>query len=191
MTMNKILLSLAAALAICFTACAQKKEKQSMDNNSSKTLVAYFSATGTTAKAARSIADITGGELFEIAPQNPYTDADLDWNDKQSRSSVEMNNAQSRPALKAKKADIAGYDVVFIGYPIWWDLAPRIINTFIESHDLKGKVIIPFATSGGSSISNSISELKKAYPDLNWKEGKLLNRMSNNAIQNWIKSITD
>lgn len=191
MTMNKILLSLAAALAICFTACAQKKEKQSMDNNSSKTLVAYFSATGTTAKAARSIADITGGELFEIAPQNPYTDADLDWNDKQSRSSVEMNNAQSRPALKAKKADITEYDVVFIGYPIWWDLAPRIINTFIESHDLKGKVIIPFVTSGGSSISNSISELKKAYPDLNWKEGKLLNRMSNNAIQNWIKSITD
>jgi len=187
--MNKILLSLAAALAICFTACAQKKEKQSMDNNSSKTLVAYFSATGTTAKAARSITDITGGELFEIAPQNPYTDADLDWNDKQSRSSVEMNNAQSRPALKVKKADIAEYDVVFIGYPIWWDLAPRIINTFIESHDLKGKVIIPFATSGGSSISNSISELKKAYPDLDWKEGKLLNRMSNNAIQNWINSI--
>lgn len=191
MTMNKILLSLAAALAICFTACAQKKEKQSMDNNSSKTLVAYFSATGTTAKAARSIADITGGELFEIAPQNLYTDADLDWNDKQSRSSVEMNNAQSRPALKAKKADIAGYDVVFIGYPIWWNLAPRIINTFIESHDLKGKVIIPFATSGGSSISNSISELKKAYPDLDWKEGKLLNRMNNNAIQNWINSMID
>lgn len=191
MTMNKILLSLAAVLAICFTACAQKKEKQIMDNNSSKTLVAYFSATGTTAKAARSIADITGGELFEIAPQQPYTDADLDWNDKQSRSSVEMNNAQSRPALKATKADIAEYDVVFIGYPIWWDLAPRVINTFIESHDLKGKVIIPFATSGGSSISNSISELKKAYPDLSWKEGKLLNRMSNNAIQNWIKSITD
>ncbi len=191
MTMNKILLSLAAALAICFTACAQKKEKQNMDSNSSKTLVAYFSATGTTAKAARSIADITGGELFEIAPQNLYTDADLDWNDKQSRSSVEMNNAQSRPALKAKKADIAGYDVVFIGYPIWWNLAPRIINTFIESHDLKGKVIIPFATSGGSSISNSISELKKSYPNLNWKEGKLLNRMSNNAIQNWINSIID
>lgn len=191
MTMNKILLSLAAALAICFTAYAQKKEKQNMDSNSSKTLVAYFSATGTTAKAARSIADITGGELFEIAPQNLYTDADLDWNDKQSRSSVEMNNAQSRPALKAKKADIAGYDVVFIGYPIWWNLAPRIINTFIESHDLKGKVIIPFATSGGSSISNSISELKKSYPNLNWKEGKLLNRMSNNAIQNWINSIID
>lgn len=191
MTMNKILLSLAAALAICFTACAQKKEKQNMDSNSSKTLVAYFSATGTTAKAARSIADITGGELFEIAPQNLYTDADLDWSDKQSRSSVEMNNAQSRPALKAKKADIAGYDVVFIGYPIWWNLAPRIINTFIESHDLKGKVIIPFATSGGSSISNSISELKKSYPNLNWKEGKLLNRMSNNAIQNWINSIID
>ena len=191
MTMYKILLSLAAALAICFTACAQKKEKQSMDSNSSKTLVAYFSATGTTARAARSIADITGGELFEITPQQPYTGAGLDWNDRQSRSSVEMNNAQSRPSLKTKKADIAGYDVVFIGYPIWWNLAPRIINTFIESHDLKDKVVIPFATSGGSSISNSISELKKAYPDLDWKEGKLLNRISDDAIKNWIDSIND
>ena len=189
--MYKILLSLAAALAICFTACAQKKEKQSMDSNSSKTLVAYFSATGTTARAARSIADITGGELFEITPQQPYTGAGLDWNDRQSRSSVEMNNAQSRPSLKTKKADIAGYDVVFIGYPIWWNLAPRIINTFIESHDLKDKVVIPFATSGGSSISNSISELKKAYPDLDWKEGKLLNRISDDAIKNWIDSIND
>ena len=189
--MYKILLSLATALAICFTACAQKKEKQSMDSNSSKTLVAYFSATGTTARAARSIADITGGELFEITPQQPYTGADLDWNDRQSRSSVEMNNAQSRPALKTKKADIAGYDVVFIGYPIWWNLAPRIINTFIESHDLKDKVVIPFATSGGSSISNSISELRKAYPDLDWKEGKLLNRISDDAIKNWIDSINE
>ena len=163
--MNKILLSIAAVLAICFTACAQKKDKPNVSNTSSKTLVAYFSATGTTAQVARNIADITGGELFEIAPQSPYTEADLDWN--------------------------AGYDVVFIGYPIWWNLAPRIINTFIESHDLKGKTLIPFATSGGSSISNSVSELKKSYPSLNWKEGKLLNGMNNDAIQNWITNLNN
>ena len=117
--MNKILLSIAAVLAICFTACAQKKDKPNVSNTSSKTLVAYFSATGTTAQVARNIADITGGELFEIAPQSPYTEADLDWNDRQSRSSVEMDDAQSRPTLKTTKTDIAGYDVVFIGYPIW------------------------------------------------------------------------
>lgn len=102
-----------------------------------------------------------------------------------------MDDAQSRPTLKATKTDIAGYDVVFIGYPIWWNLAPRIINTFIESHDLKGKTLIPFATSGGSSISNSVSELKKSYPSLNWKEGKLLNGMSNDAIQNWITNLNN
>lgn len=189
--MNKILLSIAAVLAICFTACAQKKDKPNVSNTSSKTLVAYFSATGTTAQVARNIADITGGELFEIAPQSPYTEADLDWNNRQSRSSVEMDDAQSRPTLKATKTDIAGYDVVFIGYPIWWNLAPRIINTFIESHDLKGKTLIPFATSGGSSISNSVSELKKSYQSLNWKEGKLLNGMSNDAIQNWITNLNN
>lgn len=117
--MNKILLSIATVLAICFTACAQKKDKPNVSNTSSKTLVAYFSATGTTAQVARNIADITGGELFEIAPQSPYTEAHLDWNNRQSRSSVEMDDAQSRPTLKATKTDIAGYDVVFIGYPIW------------------------------------------------------------------------
>ena len=107
-----------------------------------QTLVAYFSATGTTAKAAQSIADITGGTLHEIAPQTAYTNADLDWHDKQSRSSVEMGDTNARPALKEAKTDLSGYDVVFIGYPIWWDEAPRIINTFIENNDLKGKTLI-------------------------------------------------
>lgn len=148
-----------------------------------------FSATGTTAKVARSIANITGGELFAIEPKSPYTRADLDWHDEQSRSSIEMNNVKSRPALKGLKANMADYDVVFLGYPIWWNCAPRIINTFIESHNLKGKTIIPFATSGSSSISNSVAELKKAYPDLDWQTGKLLNRVNNNDLQNWIKSV--
>ena len=151
-----------------------------------KALVVYFSATGTTAKAARTIAEVTGGTLYEIVPQQAYTSDDLDWNDKQSRSSVEMNNPQARPALKDMKLDVAAYDVIFIGYPIWWNQAPRIINTFIESHDLKGKALVPFATSGGSGISNSLKELKRTYPDLEWQGGKLLNRASRNTVQSWV-----
>lgn len=127
--------------------------------------------------------------LMTIEPQDSYTDADLDWNNRQSRSSLEMNNPQARPALKGTKADMDAYDVIFIGYTIWWNLAPRIINTFIESHDLKGKTLVPFATSGGSGISNSVKELRKAYPGLNWQDGKLLNGINRNAIQNWISSV--
>ena len=171
-----------------FAACAQNKGDSNMQNES-KPLVVYFSATGTTAKAARTIAEITGGTLYEIVPQQVYTADDLDWNDRQSRSSVEMNNPQARPALKDTKLDVAAYDVIFIGYPIWWDQAPRIINTFIESHDLKGKTLVPFATSGGSGISNSVKELRKAYPDLEWQNGKLLNESNSNAIQNWVSDV--
>ena len=155
-----------------------------------QTLVAYFSATGTTAKAAHSIADITDGTLHEIVPQTTYTHADLDWHDKQSRSSVEMADTDARPALKGPATDLTAYDVVFIGYPIWWDEAPRIINTFIESNNLKGKMLIPFATSGGSSIHNSVKVLKQTYPDLNWKEGCLLNHAGKATIQNWIEKNT-
>ena len=154
-----------------------------------KPLVVYFSATGTTAKAARTIADVTGGTLYEIVPQQAYTADDLDWNDKQSRSSVEMNNPQARPALKDTKLNVAAYNVIFIGYPIWWDQAPRIINTFIESHDLKGKTLVPFATSGGSGITGSVRALRKAYPNLEWQDGKLLNRVSRNAVQNWVSGL--
>ena len=186
--MNKIMLTLAAVMTMNFAACAQNKGDSNMQNES-KPLVVYFSATGTTAKAARTIAEITGGTLYEIVPQQVYTADDLDWNDRQSRSSVEMNNPQARPALKDTKLDVAAYDVIFIGYPIWWDQAPRIINTFIESHDLKGKTLVPFATSGGSGISNSVKELRKAYPDLEWQNGKLLNESNSNAIQNWVSDV--
>ena len=182
--MNKIILTLAAVMTMSLAACAQNKGEKSMQTEN-KALVVYFSATGTTAKAARTIAEVTGGTLYEIVPQQAYTSDDLDWNDKQSRSSVEMNNPQARPALKDTKQDVAAYDVIFIGYPIWWDQAPRIINTFIESHDLKGKTLVPFATSGGSGISNSLKELKRTYPDLEWQGGKLLNRASRDAIRNW------
>lgn len=186
--MNKIILTLTAVMILSFAAYAQNKGEKSMQAEN-KLLVVYFSATGTTAKVARTIADVTGGTLYEIVPQQAYTSKDLDWNDRQSRSSVEMNNPQARPALKDTKLDVTTYDVIFIGYPIWWDQAPRIINTFIESHDLKGKTLVPFATSGGSGISNSVKELRKAYPNLEWQDGKLLNRVSRNAVQNWVNDI--
>ena len=186
--MNKIMLTLAAVMTMSFAACAQNKGEKNMQTEN-KPLVVYFSATGTTAKAARTIADVTGGTLYEIVPQQAYTADDLDWNDKQSRSSVEMNNPQARPALKDTKPNVAAYNVIFIGYPIWWDQAPRIINTFIESHDLKGKTLVPFATSGGSGITGSVRALRKAYPDLEWQDGKLLNRASRNAVQNWVSGL--
>lgn len=158
-------------------------------NNNKHILVAYFSATGTTARAAEKLANVTGGELYAITPAESYTSADLDWHDKQSRSSVEMNDPKSRPAIKGRKENIADYDVVFIGYPIWWDLAPRVINTFIESHDLKGKTVIPFATSGGSTLAGSAVALKRSYPSLNWKEGRLLNRADEKTIRTWIEKL--
>ena len=151
-----------------------------------RTLVAYFSATGTTAAAAQKLANVTGGELWEIAPAQPYTAADLDWTNQDSRSSVEMRDAASRPALKATKSNIAEYDIVYIGYPIWWHVAPTIINTFIESHDLKGKTLIPFATSGSQDIEFSVDKLMKTYPALNWKPGKLLNGATEGSIRAWV-----
>ncbi len=182
--MNKILLTIVAVTAVCLTACAQKSEKQNVPT--SKALVVYFSATGTTASAAKKLAQMTGGDLYEIIPEQPYTNADLDWNNKQSRSSVEMKNLSSRPAMKGKKKNIVDYDVIYIGYPIWWNLAPTIVNTFIEAHGLKGKTVVPFATSGGSSITNSVRELRKAYPGINWKDGKLLNRADEKSIREWV-----
>lgn len=186
--MNKIILTLTAVMILSFAACAQNKGEKSMLTEN-KPLVVYFSATGTTAKAARTIAEVTGGTLYEIVPQQVYTPDDLDWNDRKSRSSVEMNNPQARPALKDMKLDVAAYDVIFIGYPIWWNQAPRIINSFIESHDLKGKTLVPFATSGGSGITGSVKELKRAYPDLKWQDGKLLNGASRNTVQNWVNNM--
>ncbi|WP_072532284.1 flavodoxin [Bacteroides ilei] len=186
--MNKIIMTLAAVMTMSLAACAQNKGENRMQNEH-KSLVVYFSATGTTARVARMIADVTDGALYEIVPQQPYTSDDLDWNDRQSRSSVEMNNPQVRPEVKETNIDVGDYDVVFIGYPIWWDRAPRIVNTFIESHDLKNKMLIPFATSGGSGINNSVKELKNTYPNLKWQDGKLLNGSSRNSIQNWTNDV--
>ena len=183
--MNRFLLIVLSVVGLVATTGAPNKQGMNKVQNS-KTLVAYFSATGTTARAAEKVAKITGGELYAITPAQAYTPADLDWNNSQSRSSVEMNDPKSRPAPKGKKENIADYDVIFIGYPIWWNLAPRIINTFIEGHDLKGKTIIPFATSGSSAITGSVTALKKSYPALNWKEGRLLNRADEKSMRTWL-----
>lgn len=187
--MYRFLLILLSVVGMATATDAQQRQDMSKGKSNSKILVAYFSATGTTARAAEKLANATGGELYAIAPAKSYTSADLDWNDKQSRSSVEMNDPKSRPAIKSKKENITDYDVVFIGYPIWWNLAPRVVNTFIESHDLKGKTVIPFATSGGSTFSSSAAALKKTYPALDWKEGRLLNRADEKSFRAWLDKL--
>ena len=142
----------------------------------SKVLVAYFSASGVTARAAREIAAATGGELFEIAPALPYSRADLDWTDKNSRSSVEMNDEGCRPAMKSAPPDISGFDRIFIGFPIWWYVEPRIIDTFLERVDLAGKEVVAFATSGGSGIAGAERRMRALCPEAKWQKGKLVNR---------------
>ena len=149
-----------ALMAFSLTACAQKQEKKEMK----KVLVAYFSASGVTKSAAEQLAAVAGADLHEIKPAQPYTDADLDWHDKQSRSTVEMKDKNSRPAITDKLANMQDYDVVYVGFPIWWYTAPTIINTFMEAYDFKGKTVIPFATSGGSSIKKACEDLKATYP---------------------------
>lgn len=173
-------------MAFSLTACTQKQEKKEMKN----LLVAYFSASGTTKGVAQQLAEVAGADLHEIKPEQPYTDADLDWNNKQSRSSVEMQDKSSRPAITDKLANLKGYDVVYVGFPIWWNTCPTIVNTFMESYDFKGKTVIPFATSGGSSIKQACEDLKAAYPKLSWKEGKLLNRASKKDIEEWVKTVS-
>ena len=152
----------------------------------SKTLVTYFSASGVTANKAKTLADLTGADLYEIKPEVPYTSADLDWTNQQSRSSVEMKDKSSRPAI-VKDADISGYDTIFIGFPVWWYTAPTIINTFIEAYDFSGKTIIPFATSGSSGVEKCVKDLQTSYPNLIFKGGKLLNgSVTADTLKNWI-----
>ena len=139
-----------------------------------KVLVAYFSATGTTAKAAKRLADAVQGDLFEIRPAVPYTAADLDWTDKRSRSTVEMQNPASRPEIGSHVDNMAQYDTVFVGFPIWWYVAPTIINTFLEEYDFSGKTVIPFATSGGSGMGRTLDTLKGSCNG-NLIPGRMLN----------------
>ena len=141
----------------------------------SKKLVAFFSASGVTAQAARSLADAAEADLYEIKPAVPYSNADLDWMNKKSRSSIEMNDKASRPAIADTDAHVADYDVVFVGFPIWWYIAPTIINTFLERYDFSGKKIVLFATSGGSGFGKAVSNLQQSAPNAKIIEGKLLN----------------
>ena len=154
-----------------------------------KTLVAYFSASGTTASVAKNVAAAAQADLFEIEPTVPYTNADLNWMDKKSRSSVEMNDKSFRPAIVRKELDTSKYDTILIGFPIWWYVAPTIINTFLESYDFSGKKIILFATSGGSGFGKTVKELKVSAPGAEIVEGKLLNRASAKQIAAWVETL--
>lgn len=160
------------------------------DMSMSKTLIAYFSASGVTARLAKTLESVTSADLYEIKPATPYTQADLNWNDKKSRSSLEMSDTASRPAIASPADNMEQYDTVFLGFPIWWYEAPRIIETFLESYDFTGKTVIPFATSGGSGMGKTSSILQKSCPAAKVLPGK---RMSGSAsadeVSSWVKSL--
>lgn len=153
-----------------------------------KVLVAYFSATGTTAGVADKLATVTGGDLYEIKPEQPYTMADLNWQDPQSRSSVEMNDRSSRPAIASKVEDMSKYNVIFVGFPIWWYREPSIIDTFMESYDFAGKTVVPFATSGSSGIGESGKNMQSLAPNAKVFEGK---RFSSSVSEEELKTWAD
>ena len=146
-----------------------------------KRLVAYFSASGVTAKVAENLADAIGADIFEIQPEVPYTKADLNWMDKKARTTIEMSDPTSRPAIAAKRDNIDEYDTIFVGFPIWWYVAPTIVNTFLESYNLKGKTIIPFATSGGSGMGKTNEKLAPSCPGAKLLHGKVFNSYSSKA----------
>lgn len=153
----------------------------------SKTLVAYFSASGVTQSVAETLSKVASADLYEIKPKVAYTSADLDWTNNKSRSSIEMNDSAFRPPMAENISDISQYDTIFIGFPVWWYVAPTIINTFIEANDFTGKTVIPFATSGSSGIENCEKNLQKQYPHIDWKKGKLLNgKQTEKSLSQWI-----
>lgn len=154
-----------------------------------KTLVAYFSASGTTRIIAEMIAEVGDFSLYEITPKELYTSDDLNWMNKKSRSSVEMSNKKIRPEITDTDAHIKEYDTIILGFPIWWYVAPTIVNTFLEKYDFSGKKIVLFATSGGSGFGNTVKELKPSAPGAEIVEGKLLNRANKQEIEKWVKSL--
>lgn len=156
----------------------------------SKILVAYFSASGVTKNAAEKLAKAANADLFEIKPVRPYTDTDLNWMDKKSRSTIEMNDLSSRPEIANKCENMGSYDVVFVGFPIWWYVEPRIIDTFLESYDFSEKTVIPFATSGGSGLGKTAENFKKILgANTTVKDGKMLTRASETVVSDWVKSL--
>ena len=156
----------------------------------SNKLVAYFSASGATGSVAKKLAEATGADIYEIKPKVPYTSADLSWNNSESRSSIEMRDKSSRPELADKNAKIDGHDVIFLGFPIWWYVAPTIINTFLEAYDFSGKTIILFATSGGSGFGRAVDGLKVSAPNSTIHEGKLFNRrVTTEELKKWAEGL--
>ena len=182
--MRKLTMIMVALLTMCLSAYSQSANSKG-NTKMGKTLVAYFSASGVTEKVAKELAEVAGADLHEIKPAQRYTDADLDWHDKNSRSSVEMADKTSRPAITDKLANMDEYQTIYVGFPIWWYTCPTIINTFLESYDFKGKTVIPFATSGGSTIDKACKDLKATYPQINFKPGKLLNRATKKDLENF------
>lgn len=150
-----------------------------------KKLVAYFSASGTTRVKAETLAKAVSADIFEIRPEVPYTAADLDWTNKKSRSSVEMNDPQARPKIASIIDNIDEYDTIYIGFPIWWYVAPSIISTFLESYDFSGKTIVPFATSGGSGMGKTVQILRQLCPGAIWKSGGIVNSMNEAELAKW------
>ena len=156
----------------------------------SRKLVAYFSASGVTAKVAEKLSEAIGADLYAIEPEVPYTKADLDWMDKKSRSTIEMNNPASRPAIAGKRDNMNDYDTVYVGFPIWWYVAPTIINTFLESYDLTGKTIIPFATSGGSDMGKTNEKLLPSCTGARLLEGKVFKASVSGAdLAKWAEGL--
>lgn len=153
----------------------------------SKTLVAYFSASGVTKKTAEKLAAAANADSFEIIPVQPYTDENLDWTDKKSRSTIEMNDPSSRPAIAEKLENMGGYDIVFVGFPVWWYVEPRIIDTFLDSYDFSGKTVVPFATSGGSGLGKTADNFRKILgKNVTVKNGRLLNRASESELRAFV-----
>lgn len=160
------------------------------ETEGTKVLVAYFSATGTTEGVAEHIANGLNADLYEIVPEDPYTDADLNYNDNNSRTTIEMNDPTARPAISGSVEDMDQYDVVFLGYPIWWGEAPRIISTFMESYDFSGKTIVPFCTSGGSGMGSSATNLEQLTSGANWLDGRRLNGSDSlDTVMEWVNGL--
>lgn len=180
---------IASCLALSAVASDNDQSQFNDMNNNSKKLVAYFSATGTTMEAATLLAKVADAQLHEIVPETRYTPADLNWRDTNSRSSLEMKDKSSRPAIANRVENMSQYDTIFVGFPIWWYVAPTIINTFLEQHDLTGKTIVPFFTSGGSGAGETLKYLKPSAPNANWVEPKNLNYANEGDIKRWLDSL--
>lgn len=190
--MKKLFITLAAALLLlCLAGCNKAAKTEEPVKPESDILVAYFSATGTTRVVARTIADITGGDLYEIKPKKPYTNDDIDYNEENSRATREQSDKTVRPEIDGSIENFDRYKTVFIGHPIWWGEEPRIIDTFVEKYDLSGKTVIDFCTSGGSSIEKSENNLKALCPDsTNLLDGKRFDASADKAaVEEWIEGL--